>query len=143
MTSLCFCSAEAAHFGVKFSRLFARSQYQRSSTEASRLPYCCYAKRHLNDMASAAEQLNSVPRSLSTTEPTASRLTGVRTRISHACDRCRFMRTKCSGASPCSKCAKDGVLCAYNDRKREKNKKYVISYAWPRRGSTLNHVIGR
>ncbi|OAP58456.1 hypothetical protein AYL99_07546 [Fonsecaea erecta] len=44
-------------------------------------------------------------------------------RTSHACDRCRLMRTKCSGGDRCSKCIKDGAACVYGDRKRERNKK--------------------
>ena len=33
------------------------------------------------------------------------------------------MRTKCVGGNPCDKCRKDGALCAFGDRKRERNKK--------------------
>ncbi|KAJ4509196.1 hypothetical protein HRR78_006098 [Exophiala dermatitidis] len=47
----------------------------------------------------------------------------VKLRTSHACDRCRIMRTKCSGGERCSKCIKDGATCVYGDRKRERNKK--------------------
>ncbi|KAL2410635.1 hypothetical protein ABEF95_001037 [Exophiala dermatitidis] len=46
-----------------------------------------------------------------------------RLRTSHACNRCRAMRTKCSGGARCSKCVKDGAVCVYGDRKRERNKK--------------------
>ncbi|KIW28114.1 hypothetical protein, variant [Cladophialophora immunda] len=53
-----------------------------------------------------------------------SRKTNVaKVRTSHACDRCRLMRTKCSGGDRCSKCLKDGAACVYGDRKRERNKK--------------------
>ncbi|KAI1626765.1 hypothetical protein EDD37DRAFT_228482 [Exophiala viscosa] len=51
-----------------------------------------------------------------TTRPT-------RKRISHACDRCRHLRAKCSGEDECSRCVKDGLSCYYGDRDREKNKK--------------------
>lgn len=44
-------------------------------------------------------------------------------RTSHACDRCRAMRAKCSGDVRCEKCVKDDTVCIYGDRKREKNKK--------------------
>ncbi|KAK4940189.1 hypothetical protein LTR10_019617 [Elasticomyces elasticus] len=44
-------------------------------------------------------------------------------RTTHACDRCRIMRTKCSGGNRCTKCIKDNATCVYGDRKRERNKK--------------------
>ncbi|KIW11023.1 hypothetical protein PV08_10322 [Exophiala spinifera] len=46
-----------------------------------------------------------------------------KSRTSHACDRCRVMRTKCSGGDRCTKCVKDNAGCVYGDRKRERNKK--------------------
>ncbi|KIX00909.1 uncharacterized protein Z518_09974 [Rhinocladiella mackenziei CBS 650.93] len=46
-----------------------------------------------------------------------------KTRVSHACDRCRLMRTRCSGGERCSKCIKDDAVCVYGDRKRERNQK--------------------
>src|ERR1700744_5387234 len=48
--------------------------------------------------------------------------TTTRSRITHACDRCRLMRTKCVGGNPCDKCRKDRALCAFGDRKRERKK---------------------
>jgi hypothetical protein len=53
-------------------------------------------------------------------------------RISHACDRCRVMRTKCSGGDRCSKCVKDQTACVYSDRRRERNKKYPALLAYMR-----------
>ncbi|EXJ94592.1 hypothetical protein A1O1_02988 [Capronia coronata CBS 617.96] len=47
-------------------------------------------------------------------------------RTSHACDRCRLMRTKCSGGDRCVKCTKDNAACFYGDRKRERNKKDLV-----------------
>jgi len=47
-------------------------------------------------------------------------------RASHACDRCRLLRTKCSGDDPCHKCRKDEAICLFGDRKRERNKKNLI-----------------
>jgi len=44
-------------------------------------------------------------------------------RTSHACDRCRIMRTKCSGGERCTKCIKDNATCVFGDRKRERNRK--------------------
>ena len=38
------------------------------------------------------------------------------------------MRTKCSGGNPCDKCRKDKAACAFGDRKRERNKKYLFIY---------------
>lgn len=60
----------------------------------------------------------------------------VKRRISHACDRCRMMRTKCSGGEQCSKCIKDNANCVYGDRKRERNKKYNIQ------GTSQHDCIG-
>jgi len=36
------------------------------------------------------------------------------------------MRTKCSGGNPCEKCGKDRAVCAFSDRKRERNKKVLV-----------------
>jgi len=46
-------------------------------------------------------------------------------RIPHACNRCRLLRTRCSGVTPCDKCAKDDAVCVFGDRKREKDKKFL------------------
>ncbi|KAK5188956.1 hypothetical protein LTR92_011048 [Exophiala xenobiotica] len=53
----------------------------------------------------------------------SSRSTATHSRTSHACSRCRVMRTKCSGGDRCLKCVKDDATCVYGDRKRERNKK--------------------
>jgi len=42
---------------------------------------------------------------------------------SHACNRCRLLRTRCSGGSRCDKCRNDGAVCIFGDRRREQNKK--------------------
>ncbi|KIY03019.1 uncharacterized protein Z520_01485 [Fonsecaea multimorphosa CBS 102226] len=60
----------------------------------------------------------SPPKQRSSRKSTVSKV-----RTSHACDRCRLMRTKCSGGERCAKCVKDGAACVYGDRKRERNKK--------------------
>ncbi|KAK7894621.1 hypothetical protein LTR67_006383 [Exophiala xenobiotica] len=49
--------------------------------------------------------------------------TATNSRTSHACNRCRVMRTKCSGGDRCTKCVKNNATCVYGDRKRERNKK--------------------
>lgn len=41
------------------------------------------------------------------------------------------MRTKCSGGERCSKCTRDGIVCVYGDRKRERNKKYFLNPTKP------------
>jgi hypothetical protein len=51
-------------------------------------------------------------------------ITNPRLRASHACDRCRLMRTKCSAEERCAKCVRDDKTCTYGDRKRERNRKY-------------------
>ncbi|KAI1629415.1 fungal-specific transcription factor domain-containing protein [Exophiala viscosa] len=56
----------------------------------------------------------------------SSRSLAVMSRIVHACDRCRVMRTKCSGGDRCTKCVKDHATCIYGDRKRERNKKELV-----------------
>lgn len=61
---------------------------------------------------------------------------GSKVRTTHACDRCRIMRTKCSGGERCTKCIKDNATCLYGDRKRERNKKYAV----PRTVSSWGHV---
>lgn len=47
-----------------------------------------------------------------------------RARTSHACDRCRRLRIKCSGGVHCEKCTRDDACCTYSDRKREHAKRY-------------------
>jgi len=53
-------------------------------------------------------------------------ITNPLSRTSHACDRCRHMRTKCTGDERCSKCVMDNTICTYGDRKRERNKKDIL-----------------
>jgi hypothetical protein len=47
-----------------------------------------------------------------------------KSRIPHACDRCRVLRTRCSGGERCARCTKDDAECQYRDRKRERDKKW-------------------
>lgn len=44
-------------------------------------------------------------------------------RTSHACDKCRKAKAKCSGGEPCEKCKAEGKECVYGDGKRDKMKK--------------------
>lgn len=46
-------------------------------------------------------------------------------RISHACDKCRRAKAKCSGGLPCVKCRNEGKECIYGAGKRDKERKYV------------------
>lgn len=44
-------------------------------------------------------------------------------RTSHACDKCRKAKAKCSGGQPCEKCRTEGKECIYGDGKRDKERK--------------------
>ena len=44
-------------------------------------------------------------------------------RTSHACDKCRKAKAKCSGGEPCEKCKAEGKECVYGDGKRDRMKK--------------------
>lgn len=44
-------------------------------------------------------------------------------RTSHACDKCRKAKAKCSGGQPCEKCKVEGRECIYGDGKRDKTRK--------------------
>lgn len=44
-------------------------------------------------------------------------------RTSHACDKCRKAKAKCSGAQPCEKCRTENKECIYGDGKRDKERK--------------------
>jgi hypothetical protein len=46
-------------------------------------------------------------------------------RTSHACERCRALKAKCTGGIRCEKCVFDKAECRYGDGKRERNKKYT------------------
>jgi hypothetical protein len=50
-----------------------------------------------------------------------------KSRTSHACQRCRKSKSKCSGVMPCEKCISEDKECVYSDGKRDKEKKYVFS----------------
>lgn len=40
-----------------------------------------------------------------------------RGRVSKACENCKFRKVKCSGASPCERCAERALRCMYGERK--------------------------
>lgn len=44
-------------------------------------------------------------------------------RTSHACDKCRKAKAKCSGGQPCEKCKTESRECVYGDGKRDKVRK--------------------
>jgi hypothetical protein len=44
-------------------------------------------------------------------------------RTSHACDKCRKAKAKCSGGQPCEKCRTEDKECIYGDGKRDKERK--------------------
>lgn len=46
-----------------------------------------------------------------------------RNRTSHACDKCRRAKAKCTGGLPCEKCKNESKHCVYGDGKRDKEKK--------------------
>lgn len=37
----------------------------------------------------------------------------IRKRVCKACDRCRLKKSKCDGASPCSRCTADNAICVF------------------------------
>ena len=86
----------------------------RSQTEARVIAM----ETQLRHIAESSKRRNSPPK-----RPTMKKAPTVKVRTSHACDRCRVMRTKCSGGDRCTKCLKDNAICIYGDRKRERNKK--------------------
>jgi hypothetical protein len=47
----------------------------------------------------------------------------VKNRTSHACDKCRKAKAKCSGGQPCEKCRMEDKECIYGDGKRDKERK--------------------
>ncbi|KAK9311344.1 hypothetical protein V1524DRAFT_473365 [Lipomyces starkeyi] len=52
----------------------------------------------------------------------------VRKRVCKACDRCRLKKSKCDGASPCSRCRADNAICVFGDRKKAHDKVYPKGY---------------
>ncbi|EON65146.1 hypothetical protein W97_04383 [Coniosporium apollinis CBS 100218] len=52
----------------------------------------------------------------------------VRKRVCKACDRCRLKKSKCDGASPCSRCKADNAICVFSERKKSHDKVYPKGY---------------
>ncbi|MCJ1277551.1 hypothetical protein MMC21_005364 [Puttea exsequens] len=48
--------------------------------------------------------------------------TGVKRRISRACDQCNQLRTKCDGRSPCAHCMDFGLSCEYVRERKKRGK---------------------
>ncbi|KAF1808645.1 hypothetical protein P152DRAFT_215462 [Eremomyces bilateralis CBS 781.70] len=51
-----------------------------------------------------------------------------RKRVGKACDRCRLKKSKCDGATPCSRCKADNAICVFGERKRVHDKVYPKGY---------------
>ncbi|KAF2704192.1 hypothetical protein K504DRAFT_390800 [Pleomassaria siparia CBS 279.74] len=52
----------------------------------------------------------------------------IRKRVCKACDRCRLKKSKCDGASPCSRCKADNAICVFGERKKAQDKVYPKGY---------------
>ncbi|ORX98615.1 hypothetical protein BCR34DRAFT_147492 [Clohesyomyces aquaticus] len=52
----------------------------------------------------------------------------IRKRVCKACDRCRLKKSKCDGASPCSRCKADNAICVFGERKKSQDKVYPKGY---------------
>lgn len=52
----------------------------------------------------------------------------VRKRVCKACDRCRLKKSKCNGASPCSRCKADNAICVFCERRKLQDKVYPKGY---------------
>jgi hypothetical protein len=104
--------------------LIARSLHQHGSSLKTNRPAhsCSISPVAMSSKLLGFEPQPSVPNHYQRRESALPLTSKVRT--SHACDRCRLMRAKCSGGDRCVKCTKDGAACAYGDRKRERNRKF-------------------
>lgn len=49
-------------------------------------------------------------------------------RVGKACDLCRIKKTKCDGRKPCLRCLADNKLCAFTEKKRQKEKSHPSGY---------------
>ncbi|KAI9822441.1 MAG: hypothetical protein M1827_000160 [Pycnora praestabilis] len=67
-------------------------------------------------------QQHSPPHDSSPTDSSA------RKRVCKACDRCRLKKSKCDGASPCSRCKTDNAICVFGERKKSHDKVYPKGY---------------
>ncbi|OQN95285.1 hypothetical protein B0A48_18648 [Cryoendolithus antarcticus] len=51
-----------------------------------------------------------------------------RTRVRKACDRCRLKKGKCDGLFPCNRCKDDDSICAFSQRRIDRNRVYTRSH---------------
>lgn len=49
-------------------------------------------------------------------------------RVGKACDLCRIKKTKCDGRNPCSRCIADNKVCAFTDKRRNRDKGHPSGY---------------
>lgn len=49
-------------------------------------------------------------------------------RVGKACDLCRIKKTKCDGKKPCLRCLADNKLCAFTDKRKQKEKTHPSGY---------------
>ncbi|KAJ5197406.1 hypothetical protein N7449_007885 [Penicillium cf. viridicatum] len=66
--------------------------------------------------------------SVSTSSSHNSHFEKVRKRVCKACDRCRLKKSKCDGATPCSRCRADNSICIFGKRKKTHEKVYPKGY---------------